>query len=483
MKQSFILPSSIRLDRLFSEYARQTALIAPSGSQTFNDVWKCLQNVMINLEKAGVRKGHCVAFYGENQELHLYLFLASWMMNFLYMPLDFKAPLSRLISKRLCNFLITSEDLPMKTYPKILCPADVMLDNHYLPEKFCPRAIPFRREASVIFTSGSTGKPRGLVHTVGNYVYSALGTNEFIGITSADRWLISLPLFHVGGVLIWLRTLLAGGTSILPGSLKNIDQAIALFRPSVISLVPAQLIRLLDNPEMAAVCKSCRAILLGGAPMPAWLIEKALDMGLPIITSYGSTEGCSQITGVAIGSPREDYTTAGRPLPYRDIRIDSDGSIMLGGKTLFKRYYEDEKPSHLLKDGYFKTADAGRIDSNSNLVCLGRTDGIFISGGENIQPFEIENHLLTMENIAEAFVVPVDHHEFGKVSWAFLVTTESFNETALINSLKKILPGYKVPKRIIRLDSKEKRGKMKYSRSELTKLAAKIANNHSALAG
>lgn len=471
MKPSFILPSSIRLDRLFSAYATQTALITPSGAQTFDDVRKCLQNVMINLERAGVGKGHCVAFHGENQELHMYLFLVSWIMNFLYMPLDFKAPLLRQASERRCDFLITAEDLEV-AYPKILHPGDVMRDNLSLPEEFYPRAIPFRREASVIFTSGSTGKPCGLVHTVGNYIYSALGTNEFIGFTSADRWLISLPLFHVGGVLIWVRTLLAGGTSILPASLKNIDRAIALFRPSVLSLVPAQLIRLLDNPEIVNICGSCRAILLGGSPTPAWLIDKALDLGLPVIPSYGSTEGCAQITGVAIDSPRVAYSTSGRPLPYRDVRIDTDGSIMLGGKTLFKRYLGEDKASHVGKDGYFKTADAGCFDSNGNLVCLGRTDGVFISGGENIQPFEIENQLLAFENIAEAFVVPVPHHEFGKVPWAFVVAIESFDEAALITTLKKSLPGYKVPKRIIRLDPKENKGKMKYSRRELASLAA-----------
>ncbi len=478
MKPSFILPASIRLDRLFSKYGLQTALITPVGVRTFDDVRKCLQNVMINLEKAGVVQGHCVGFYGENQELHLYLFLASWIMDFLYMPLDFKAPLLRLAKERPCDFLIVGEDIAVACH-KVIHTADVMQDNFSLPEKFCSRAIPFSQEASVIFTSGVTGKPRGLVHTVGNYIYSALGTNEFIGITSADRWLVSLPLFHVGGVLIWVRTLLAGGASIIPASLKNIELAIALYKPSVFSIVPVQLIRLLDNPEIAAICNKCRAILLGGAPSPVWLIEKALDMGLPIITSYGSTEGCAQITGVATGSPRADYATSGRPLPYRDIRIDSDSLIMLGGKTLFKRYLEDEKRFYFRKDGYFKTADAGYIDSNGNLVCLGRTDGIFISGGENIHPFEIENQLLAMENIAEAIIVPVPHREFGNVPWAFVVAAEPFNEASVIAALKMSLPGYKIPKRIIFRDPRGEKGKMKYNRRELAALAAKMNNTKS----
>jgi O-succinylbenzoic acid--CoA ligase len=284
-------------------------------------------------------------------------------------------------------------------------------------------------------------------------------------------------LFHVGGVLIWVRTFLAGGASILPTSLRAIDEAIKTHQPSVLSLVPAQLIRLLDDPEMAAILRSCRVILLGGAPSPAWLIEKALELGIPVIPTYGSTEACAQITGVAKDDPRSAYGTVGRPVPYREVRIDTDGSILLGGKTLFKRYLMDGKPHHIREDGFFKTADAGRLDDDGNLVCLGRTDGIFISGGENIHPFEIENHLLALEDVFAAFVVSVPHREFGKVPWAFVETSSAFDEGLVIAGLKNHLPGYKVPKRIIRLDPEEKNGKLKYSREALIALAGKMVQN------
>ena len=112
MKPPFILKSSLRLDRLFDEYTGQPALIAPSGVRTFDDVRQCLQRVIVNLKAAGVEKGRLVAFHGENTELHLYLFLAAWMMDFLYIPLDFKAPLQSLIREKHFDFLITAEDIP-----------------------------------------------------------------------------------------------------------------------------------------------------------------------------------------------------------------------------------------------------------------------------------------------------------------------------------------------------------------------------------
>lgn len=480
MKPSFIFKSSIRLDHLFTAYAKRTALIAPSGVWTFNDVRECLRTVIFNLESAGIRKGHRVALHGVNSELHLYLFLASWIIGFLYIPLDFKAPLKRLIREGDADFLITVEEVTTAARPVVLRPEEILQCLLPFPGNQLWPAVSFKRESSVIFTSGSTGKPQGLVHTVGNYIYSALGTNEFVGLSSADRWLISLPLFHVGGVLIWVRTLLSGGTSILPGSLKNIDQSIKTHRPSVLSLVPAQLIRLLDDEEMLTILRSCRVILLGGAPSPAWLIEKSLDLMIPIMPTYGSTEACAQVTGVARDALRSAYTTAGRPVPYREVRIDTDGSILLGGNTLFKRCMDNRKPNHIQKDGFFKTADAGYLDGCGNLVCLGRTDGIFISGGENIHPFEIENHLLAMADVAAAFVVPVSHREFGKVPWAFVETSAPFDEEQIIASLKTRLPGYKVPKRIIPLDSEGKEEKIKYSRKALTTLAKKMAEKGNA---
>ncbi len=478
MKPPFLQNESIDLERLFEEYRENPALVTPEGTRTFGEIRKRLGIVIANLEKAGIRKGDSVALHGENSELHLHLFLAAWVMGFLYLPLDFKAPLGSLLETAPFDFLVTSDDAPPSSdfavlHPEQLLPKDS--DTDFQPDSQPWPAIPFSQEASAIFTSGSTGKPRGIVHTVGNYVYSALGTNEFIGLEPADRWLLSLPLFHVGGALIWVRTLLSGSTCILPERLRRIDTAVLAHSPSALSLVPTQLIRFLASEEIVSVLQKTKAIQLGGAPLPAWLIEKALDLGIPVMPTYGSTESCTQATGVARGSGRKAYFTAGRPIPYREVRIAEDGTILLGGKTLFSRYL-DKPPKPLVPGNrIFSTADFGYLDPEGNLVVLGRKDGIFISGGENISPFEIENALLRLDSVVTAIAVPVPDREYGLVPWAFVEMPGPFNEAEMLVALKSRLPGYKVPKRILLMEHRDKEEKLKYSREALAKQAGEIA--------
>ena len=310
---------------------------------------------------------------------------------------------------------------------------------------------------------------------MGNYIFSALGTNEFIGLNPSDRWLLSLPLFHVGGALIWVRTLLAGCACILPDPRQNIAEAIHQFRPTVISVVPAQLIRLLEQKESVACLQRMKTILLGGAPLPSWLIDRSLDLGLPIMPTYGCTESCAQVTGVAKGSAKQAYHSAGQVVPHRDVRIEKDGRVALGGKTLFTRYLRERENRPFDQDGFFITADSGSFDDEGNLMIHGRTDGVFISGGENISPLEIENCLLRQTGIITAIVVPAPHREFGLTPWAFVETSAPFDEKNILSKLREILPGYKLPKRIIRLESDNQQGKMKYSREALTGLAVSLA--------
>ncbi len=483
MTPSFLLEDAIRLDDLFERYRNRPALIADSASRSFGDVEERLYSVLAHLQDAGVRKGNSVALHGANSELHLYLFLASWMMDFLYIPLDFKAPLSALLSDTPVDFLVTDTrsqmvDKCIVVSPDKLLSGCLIESGMTLPGGFHntpPSAIPFDQEACAIFTSGSTGHPRGIVHTVGNYLFSALGTNEFIGLESFDRWLLSLPLFHVGGVLIWVRTLLAGATCILPDPHVNLDNAIRQHRPTVISLVPAQLIRLIENDEMISIMRNMKTIMLGGAPSPGWLINKSINLGLPIMPTYGCTESCAQVTGVVRGSSRHAYHTTGKVLPYRDIRISDNGIILLGGKTLFKRYLHEPVASSFDSNGFFKTADSGRFDDKGNVIISGRTDGVFISGGENIAPQEIEQALLKLDGVITAIVVPAPHREFGLTPWAFVETLESFNEKDMLDNLRKHMPGYKLPKRIIRLSPDHLQGKMKVGREKLTELARSLA--------
>lgn len=476
MKQRVLLKNSIRLDRLFQEYKDKPALLTSRDTLHFNNIEERLRSVAANLADAGIGRGHKVAIHEANSALHLYLFLASWLMDFLYLPLDFKAPVDACLSDTAVDFLITDAPATPDAHVAVLRTNQLMRPSRETRQNVIWPAIPFHQEAAAVHTSGSTGRPRGIVHTVGNYVYSALGTNAFIGLDASDRWLLSLPLFHVGGVLIWLRTLLVGCACILPDSLQSIASAVRQHHPTVISVVPTQLMRLIEQADLLDILKSMKTIMLGGAPSPSWLINKALDLGLPIMPTYGCTESCAQVTGVAKGSSRNAYQTAGRAVPYRNIRIDQDGVILLAGHTIFKRYLHEQKPCRRDRDGFFRTADAGVMDADGHLTISGRTDGVFLSGGENISPVEIENQLRGLDGVISAVVIPVPHREFGMTPWAFVETTEPFDEKTMMDSLRKSLPGYKVPKRIIPLHPDDKQGKIKISRENLIALAQRMVD-------
>ena len=202
-----------------------------------------------------------------------------------------------------------------------------------------------------------------------------------------------------------------------------------------------QLYRLLQKPEGIAALKSLKYILLGGSGIAAWMIKKASDEGLNILTSYGLTEMASQVaTGPASG--------CSQVLSHRQLKISSEGEILVKGQTLFKGYIQAGRVQLPLNpEGWFATGDLGRLDGQGCLTVLGRRDNRFISGGENIQPEEIEKVLLSVEGVAEAVVVPKEDAEFGQRPVAFLKYAPDAvpSETQIIKHCEQFLPRFKIP--------------------------------------
>ena len=180
-------------------------------------------------------------------------------------------------------------------------------------------------------------------------------------------------------------------------------------------LVPTQLYRLLRDGNSAL--QSLKAILLGGAPAPRALIDEAIERKLPVYRSYGLTEMASQVTTTPPGSSTEGLRTSGRLLPYRELRIADDGEILVRGLTRFEGYVQgDDVLPSVDEEGWFHTRDRGSVDDLGMLHVEGRMDNLFISGGENVQPEEIERALLELPGVEEAIVVPVPDEEFGSQS-------------------------------------------------------------------
>ncbi|MFP4191733.1 MAG: o-succinylbenzoate--CoA ligase [Candidatus Hydrogenedentota bacterium] len=299
--------------------------------------------------------------------------------------------------------------------------------------------------ATIVYTSGSSGAPKAAVHTFSNHVHSARASNQRVPLRQGDSWLLSLPLYHVSGIAILFRCAEAGAETIVPAKDMPLPEAIAAHRPTHLSLVPAQLQRVLD--EDPAVLAHVKAVLLGGGPIPQRLLERAVAEGVPIHITYGMTETASQIATTPRLAPGDLPNPGALPLLPGAVRVADDGEIEVSGPTLFMGYLKGdgvERPE--TEAGWFPTGDLGCFDERGWLHVTGRRDNLFISGGENIQPEEIEAELARLPEIAEALVVPVTDKTFGARPAAFVrANSGAADSAAIAAALATRLPKYKIP--------------------------------------
>jgi O-succinylbenzoic acid--CoA ligase len=364
---------------------------------------------------------------------------------------------------------------------KLLVTRDsALLDGESDPEAYTPDRIveregggdptpgvrPIHRRASLIFTSGSTGTPSAVLHSWANHLYSAKGSNANLPLRPGDRWLLSLPLYHVGGLAILVRCALAGAAVAIPDRDASLSAALGTTGATHLSLVATQLRRLLDAQD-GSLPPRVRGVLLGGGPLPEALLRRGYARGWPLHTSYGSTEMASQVTATPPGAPLSDLQTAGRCLPHRRLRIDDDGEILVAGPTLCRGIDEGEQVRDPRVDGWFPTGDLGRIDAQGRLHVQGRVDRQFVSGGENIQPEEIEAALERLNGIERAAVVPVPDEEYGHCPVAFVQSKTGRVPDDWRTALAATLPSFKIPDAVHKLPDAAVRDRMKVDRELL----------------
>jgi o-succinylbenzoate---CoA ligase len=418
------------------------AIIGSQGTITYDELDGRVSTAAFRLRE--LEPGSRVALYLPKDERYVTLMLAVIRAGHVACPVSDRLPprdVARLLERAACAAVISDDEL-LRTAGTGLhgLKPEPLLEGDRQREK--PEHIPLNRPATIVFTSGSTGTPKAALHTFGNHYYNALGSNANIALRPDDRWLHSLPLYHVGGISILFRCLLAGAKIALPRQGTPIGESIADFGATHVSLVSTQLLRLLqEDTDLGGL----EAVLMGGGPVSASLVDEAVSRGLPIHTSYGLTEMASQVTTTPPGASLEALRTAGRVLPNRQVSISEVGEILVRGATLFAGYVEDENLDLPVDtDGWFHTGDLGELDEDGYLRVLGRRDNLFISGGENIQPEKIEEVLCQLDGIDEAVVVPVPDPEFGHRPVAF-VRTEGDEPGDLAPKLREFLPGFEIP--------------------------------------
>ncbi len=247
----------------------------------------------------------------------------------------------------------------------------------------------------VVETSGSTGRPKRVLLPRRSVLASVHATERRLG--GSGPWVLALPGSYVAGLMVRLRSLVAGHDPrpVADGWPAGDDWST--------SLVPTQLLRLLEHPDEVAALRRARTVLLGGGPVDAGLRERADDAGIRVVATYGMAETCG------------GCVYDGRPLDGVAVALGADGRVRLGGPTLFAGYEDDpDLTAAVLVDGWFLTADAGRLDEDGRLQLLGRLDDMVVSGGVNVPGAVVAARLRAHPGVRAAEVVGVDDPEWGR---------------------------------------------------------------------
>jgi len=420
------------------------AVVSSDRTWSYRALDAAVREAAGRLRNEGIASGDRVALVPSRQPKFIVLLWALWRVGAVAVPLSRRlpGPAQRAQAERVGGQGAVVEDPePFTSLRPVLSVEDMVSGGSPRPERR-PEQAP-DRDATIVFTSGSTGRPKAALHTWANHLYSAKGANANLPLRRGDRWLLSLPLYHVGGLAILVRCALAGAAVAVPDPETDLATALVDLQATHVSCVATQLRRVLNTyPEPPA---PLRAALLGGGPLPAPLLDRAYEGGWPVLTSYGCTEMASQVTTTAPGASRSTLNTAGTRLPHRRVRIGPDGQILVAGRTLFRGYVQEGTVTDPREDGWYPTGDRGRFDAQGRLHVVGRIDRMFVSGGENIQPEEIEGALGRISGVTQAVVVPVSNPEYGHRPVAFIRTDGAIDEGKLRERLRDRLPGFKIP--------------------------------------
>lgn len=344
--------------------------------------------------------------------------------------------------------------------------------------EFIPLAEwPEERTISIMYTSGTTGYPKGVRQTAQNHFSSAVSSALNIGISPGDVWLCVMPLFHISGFSILMRSLIYGMGVNLHAKFDAEACAKELCAGTVthMSVVAVTLERVLSelDEKNLRVSPDFKSILAGGGPVPVSYIERAERFGISVLQTYGMTETSSQTTTLQPADAKRKIGSSGKPLFLYQIKIGEgaspgeNGEINIRGPQVTPGYigkYADRSVQH---EGWFPTGDIGYVDDEGFLFVVDRRSDLIVSGGENIYPAEIEKVLLGHTAVREAGVCGMPDEIWGEVPAAFVVPNEEVSDAELKDFLKGQLAGYKIPKQIRFVDELPRNASNKVLRREL----------------
>ena len=434
-------------------------------------------------EKRGINKGTRIGIYLSNQPVYVALIHALARIGAVAVPLNTRlaqAELEWQIQQSQCEFLVCNQDFFLSGSELIGSEERILVSDDFSTPQPATRSArthsPLEPDSvqGIFFTSGTTGFPKGAMLTFDNHHASALASAERLGLDPRDRWLLTMPLYHIGGMAIVFRAAIYGITIVLHSGFDSdaVHHALIYENITHVSLVPTMLHRLLEKYPDFKPSPSLRAILLGGAGAPASLLEKTITLNLPIALTYGLTEAASQAATSTPEQTRAKPGSVGKPLQGTTIDIVDEsgkslpngevGEIVVSGKTVMRGYLGR---SRLKRD--LHTGDIGYLDTDGDLWILTRRIDLIVSGGENVYPEEVERALMKHPAVSEACVVGVPDPEWGQSATAAVVLREPCNGESLIQFLREQVAGYKVPRHIVFVESLPHTASGKLKRTEV----------------
>lgn len=466
------------------------AIVFGEETLTFADLYHRATLIAKRLSSIGVKEGDHVALLLQNGLPMVELIHALQYLGAVLVPLNIRLT-SREISWQIndskTSLLIYDErhQAIVSELPNQVVKLDYMqIDSLSVANTNLNHSIHLDAPHTLMYTSGTTGKPKGVILSYGNHWWSAIGSSLNLGLHTNDRWLCCVPLFHMSGLSILLRSVIYGITAVLHESFDptEVNETIKEARITIVSVVSVMLSHMIDDLDPLGYPDTLRCMLLGGGPAPQSLLEKCKAIDIPVFQTFGMTETASQLATLSPEYMLPKLGSAGKPLFPSELTIRIDGEIMpanqageivVRGPNVTQGYWNrEDATTQAIKEGWFYTGDIGYLDEDGFLYVLDRRKDLIISGGENVYPAEIESVILELLQVEDVGVAGIPHEKWGQVPIAFIVLKEDkhIRESEIIDYCSKKLAKYKVPAHIHFVDELPRNASKKLQRHKLQQL-------------
>jgi HIP---CoA ligase len=464
------------LDRAGTEFGESEALVDGDVRWTFTDLVNNVRRAAAAMIADGVRPGDRVAVWAPNSTDWVAAALGAVSVGAVLVPVSTRyrsAEAQWIMRKSGASVLVVGQGFLGNDYLGMLSGADLPLLrstvtlgdswDRFLRDGAADSAVTERWAevgpddlCDMFFTSGTTGLAKGVMAAHDQTIRATTAWCDGVGLQTGDRYLVTNPMFHTFGYKAGILAGLVRGATLVSRPVFDAAEVLELIERERITVYPGPptiYISLLDHPKRASKdLSSLRLAVTGATVVPVALVERMRAELLPnVIVAYGLTETCGMVSICDPGSPAEVLSsTVGKPIPGVEVKIrETDGEVMVRGFTVMRGYFDEPQATEeaITTDGWLHTGDIGTLDKDGNLRITDRLKDMYIAGGFNVYPAEVEQVIATMNGVAEAAVIGVPDPRLGELGKAFVVARPGakLDPGQVITYCRERLAGYKVP--------------------------------------